>query len=107
MPDETGPLRSDGDATLISIRLTSKGGRDAFEPVRKLADGRSVLVARVRAVPENGQANKALVALVADCLHCSASMVTLISGATSRLKTIRVEAAYQDVNTRLAALGLL
>ncbi len=107
MPDENGPLRVDGDATLISVRLTPKGGRDAFEPVRALADGRRVLVARVRAAPENGQANKALVALVADCLHCSAGMVSLVAGATSRLKTIRVEAAYQDVKIRLAALGLL
>ncbi|MGL5446398.1 MAG: DUF167 family protein [Rhabdaerophilum sp.] len=105
--DNNSPLRADGKATSLAIRLTPKGGRDAFESARVLADGRRVLVARVRAAPENGQANKALLALVADSLGCPGSAVSLVSGATSRLKIIRVESAYEKVIARLNALSLL
>lgn len=92
---------------MLAIRLTPKGDRDALEPVRILADGMPVLVARVRSAPEHGQANKALLALVADSLGYPASAVSLVSGATSRLKLIRVERAYGQLEVRLIELSLL
>jgi uncharacterized protein YggU (UPF0235/DUF167 family) len=107
LDDSNEPLRAEGLATLIAIRLTPRGGRDALEPARQLADSRSVLSARVRAVPENGEANRALIELVSKTLGCPVRAVQLVSGATSRLKTVRVEWAYQDVKNRLLRLGLL
>lgn len=89
------------------IRLTPKGGRDALEPALALADGRMVLRARVRAAPEDGRANAALLALVADRLEAPRQSVTLSSGATSRLKTLRIEKDYTEIRGRLQALGLL
>jgi hypothetical protein len=105
--EKSGPLSAEGDATLLAIRLTPKSGRDALEPAKTLSDGRCVLVARVRAIPENGEANRALLALVARSLECPASAVHLVSGATSRLKILRVERAYQEVKARLNALSLI
>ncbi|MBN8533631.1 MAG: DUF167 domain-containing protein [Rhizobiales bacterium] len=107
MVEKSGPLSAEGDATLLAIRLTPKGGKDALEPAKTLSDGRCVLAARVRAVPENGEANRALVALVARSLECPASAVQLVSGATSRLKILRVERAYQEVKARLTVLSLI
>jgi uncharacterized protein len=105
--EKSGPLSAEGDATLLAIRLTPKSGRDALEPAKTLSDGRCVLVARVRAIPENGEANRALLALVARSLGCPAGAVRLVSGATSRLKILRIEKAYEDVETRLMDLSLL
>lgn len=55
------------------------------------ADGRWHLKARVRAVPEDGKANLALENLIADWLSVPRRSVAVISGITSRLKTIEVD----------------
>lgn len=88
---ETMPfLRSDGDATLLSLRLTPRGGRDSLDGPLMLSDGRVVLSVRVRALPESGAANAALILLVRDALGLSASAVSIVSGAGARLKTLRI-----------------
>ncbi len=56
-----------------------------------MSDGRAVLKVRLRAVPEKGKANKALIRLLAKTLKLPALQVTLASGATSRIKTIKLE----------------
>jgi uncharacterized protein (TIGR00251 family) len=74
----------------LAVRLTPKSSRDALEAPETLSDGRVVLKARVRAVPEDGKANEALLRLVAKALGISFRDVGLVSGATSRLKTLRI-----------------
>ena len=49
------------DGLLLTVRLTPKGGREALDGIETLADGRAVLKARVRALPEDGEANAALI----------------------------------------------
>lgn len=84
------------------LRLTPKGGRDALEGVETLADGRSVLKARVRAAPEDGRANAALTRLVAEALGAPASAVSIVSGHTARVKKLFVAG---DPASILAALA--
>ncbi len=104
---EAGFLRPDGEATLLSLRLTPRGGRDAIEGIETLSDGRAVLTARVRAVPEDGRANAALEKLLAGELGYPARAIRVVAGATSRLKTIRIDGAYQEVRERLARRGVV
>jgi uncharacterized protein YggU (UPF0235/DUF167 family) len=72
------------------VRLTPKGGRDSVDGIEQLADGSSVLKARVRAVPSDGEANDALVRLIAKTLAVPLRDVTLESGATSRIKRLAI-----------------
>lgn len=51
-----------------------------------LSDG--TWVARVRAAPVDGNANDALLSLVADHFHCPKSCVHIIAGVRSRVKKI-------------------
>jgi uncharacterized protein YggU (UPF0235/DUF167 family) len=95
-------LRPDGIA--LSVRLTPKSARDALEGQEVLADGRCVLKARVRAVPEAGRANEALRRLVAEALRVPASRVTLETGATGRVKVLRIEGDPAALAVRLAEL---
>jgi len=48
------------------------------------------VTARVAASPERGEANAALLALIARAFAVEAAAVTLVAGATERRKTVRV-----------------
>ena len=60
------PWRATLDGVVVACRLTPKGGRDAIDGAATLSDGTRVLLARVRAVPEDGKANDALLRLIAE-----------------------------------------
>ena len=89
----------------LSVRLTPKGGRDAIDGVEQLADGRSVLKVRVRAAPSEGEANEALVRLIAKQLGVAPRDVALAGGATSRVKRLTVAGDAGALMARLEELG--
>jgi len=84
------PWRVTSDGILLSVQLTPRGGRDAVERVERLADGESVLKARVRAPASEGEANAALLKLLARTLGVAVRDVSLVGGATARRKRIKV-----------------
>ncbi len=86
LPYEAGP-----GGLRVRVRLTPRGGRDAVEGIEVLADGRAVLKARVRAAPEKGAANAALEALLAKLCGVPKSAVTVVAGATARVKMVAIE----------------
>lgn len=57
---------------------------------------------RVSAPPEDGKANKAIIALLADALGVRESSLELVSGRTHREKLFRVEGVTEE---HLAALA--
>ena len=98
------PWRDTPEGVVVTCRLTPKGGRDAIEGVSALADGTSVLMARVRAAPENGRANDALRALLAEKLGASLSRVFLLAGAKSRVKQVAIAGDPDTLMARLKGL---
>ncbi len=102
------PWTATADGVVVDVRLTPRGGRDAIEGVERRADGRAVLKARVRVAPSDGEANSALCRLIADALDIAPRQVTVASGATSRVKRVRVTgdpAALIQALRRLAQTG--
>jgi uncharacterized protein (TIGR00251 family) len=85
------PWRISTTGLSIALRVTPRGGRDDVDGIEQLSDGRSVLKVRVRAVADGGEANRAVLALLAKSLGVSKASVKLLSGATSRLKQVAVE----------------
>jgi uncharacterized protein YggU (UPF0235/DUF167 family) len=83
------------------VRLTPAGGADRIDGTARDAAGEFFLKARVRAAPENGEANAALEKLIAKALGVTKSQVTVTRGAKARLKTLSIEGA-SDVD--IAAL---
>ncbi len=98
------PWRATLDGVVIACRLTPKGGRDAIDGFARLSDGTAVLLARVRTAPEDGRANEALCALIADRLGAPASRVRLTLGLKSRLKQVAVTGDSNALIARLQAL---
>ena len=74
----------------LHVRLTPKGGRDAIDGIAQMADGRSVLKARVRAAPSEGEANAALVRLIAKQLGVPPRDVAVSAGASARVKRLTI-----------------
>ena len=59
--------------------------------------GREALRVRLKAIPEGGKANLALIKWLADCLDVPASAITLARGETFRQKQFRLSAAAANV----------
>ncbi|WP_417476694.1 DUF167 family protein [Maricaulis sp.] len=89
----------------MRIRLTPNASRDAVEGVAGTADGLCHLGVRVRAVPEKGKANKALIAVLSQFLDLPKRDIEVIRGTTSRLKTVRVTADAKDRSRVTDRLG--
>ena len=68
------------------MRVQPRARRDE---VVELAGG--VLRVRVTAAPEGGEANRAVIALLAEAFGVAPSRVELMRGATSREKLFRIE----------------
>jgi uncharacterized protein (TIGR00251 family) len=85
----------------IRLRLTPGAREDTIEGWR---DG--VLRVRVRARPEKGRANEALVRLLAERLGLARSGVALVRGHTSRDKVVEVEGmSEEELRGRLGGPG--
>ncbi len=90
---------------VLAVRLTPRAGRDGIDGIAMLSDGSKVVAAHVRAVPDKGAANEALVALLAKSLHVPKSAVAIIAGHTARLKQVRIDGDPQVLTRKLGALG--
>ncbi|MDO9442138.1 MAG: DUF167 family protein [Beijerinckiaceae bacterium] len=95
-------LRPDG--LVVAVRLTPRAGRDGLDGIGELSDGASVLLARVRAIPEKGQANEALRRLLAKAAGVPASRAVLLAGDTARRKSILLEGDARALEARLRAV---
>ena len=73
----------DGEGRL-ALRVTPGARAEGLD----LTDGR--LQAKVRAKPEDGKANAAVIALLSAALAIAPSRITLLRGATSREKQFRI-----------------
>src|ERR1700722_10624561 len=80
------PWRYSAQGISIALRVTPRGGRDDIDGTETLANGRSVVKIRVRAIAEGGEANRAVTELLAKVLGVPRARGRLLSGATSRLK---------------------
>src|SRR5246127_4518959 len=84
------PWRYSTGGVSVALRVTPRGGRDDIDGIETLANGRSVVKVRVRAIADGGEANRAVTELLAKALGVPKARVKLLSGATSRLKQVAV-----------------
>ena len=96
------PFRVAADGILLRVRLTPRASRDGIDGMKSGPGGPDVR-ARVRAVPQDGRANAALAELVADQIRVPKSTVTVASGNTARLKTLRIAGDGAALEQRLDA----
>jgi uncharacterized protein (TIGR00251 family) len=84
------PWAAVADGVTLAVRVTPKGGRDAICGIEQRADGRAVLKVRVAAAPSEGEANAALIRLVAKTLGVPPRDIVQAAGATARVKRLTI-----------------
>ena len=89
----------------LRIKLTPKSSRDALGAVETLSDDTQVLRAYVRAVPEDGKANIALIKVLSAALKLPKSAIELESGATSRMKVFLLKGELAKLEPLLSGFG--
>lgn len=101
------PAKIAKNGVVLSIRLTPNARADEIGSVEADVDGGAVLKVKVRAIPEKGKANKALIVLLSKWLSIPKSRIEIVSGAGSRLKQVLLEGdpevILETVRTRLSS----
>jgi len=82
--------------TRLPVRLTPGAASDRIDGWDVDAEGRPVLKVRVRARPIEGEANEALIKLIARALGMPKSAVVLQRGGQSRTKSLVIEGLSED-----------
>ena len=98
------PWRFEGDDVLLSVRLTPRAAKESIGGVWRDSKGAAWLCASVRAVPEKGKANDALIALVSKLFLIPPSAISLDTGGVSRLKRLRIVGAGAQALLKLQSL---
>ncbi len=98
------PYRQSKSAIVLAVRVTPNAARNELAGAQIRDDGKAVLRIRVNAVPDKGKANKAAVTLLAKSLGLPKSAFSIVSGQTSRLKTIAIAGEPEQIAARLEKL---
>src|SRR3984893_11194029 len=85
------PWRYSTQGISVALRVTPRGGRDEIDGLETLANGRTVIKVRVRAIATGRAANRPAMELIARARGVAKARVRILSGATSRLKQIAVD----------------
>lgn len=96
--------RYSAQGVAVAVRVTPRGGRDDIDGLETLANGRAVVKVRVRAIAEGGEANRAVMELLAKALGVPKRDVRLLSGATSRQKQIAIDGDPKQLGEALRRL---
>ena len=74
----------------LAVKVTPKATADRVRGVVSDAAGRAVLQVSVTAVPENGKANAAVIALLAKRWRLAKSAFEVVQGTTDRRKVLEI-----------------
>lgn len=98
------PFRDAAHGFVVLVRLTPNSHSDKIMGTITTSDGVCRLVARVRAVPEDGKANKALIKLLAKQCRVRQSDISLVAGHKSRNKSVLINCEKSDIKQITSAI---
>ncbi len=95
----------DTNGLILFVHLIPKASVDRIMGIESRDNGKQYLVVRLRAVPEDGKANKALIQFLAKQWKIPSSCITLKNGATSRYKQLYFSEYLEELRGILQSLG--
>lgn len=100
-PGPALPFVPAGDGVRVRVRVTPRAARAAVEGLAADAEGRPLLKVCVTAVPADGAANQAVLALLAREWRLPKTALSVAQGASARIKTIAVAGDPEGVAAHL------
>ncbi|MDF3075031.1 MAG: hypothetical protein K0S54_2698 [Alphaproteobacteria bacterium] len=88
-------------AIQFAVRVSPRSSRQGIEGLIRDENGAKFLKVAVNAPPEDGKANKEVLALLASTIGIAKSRLSLVSGETARKKVLRLEAVDAALLARL------
>ena len=98
------PYKPVADGVRLWVRVTPGASRDQVGGLHESSDGSAALNVRVRARPEKGKANTAVIGTVAKALGVPKSDVELSTGSRDRRKTLVIQGETSVLTRRIDAL---
>ncbi len=92
-----------GNGVAVAVKVQPRARRPGLHGTVPDTDGERLSIA-VREPAEDGRANRAVCATLAEALDVPASAVAITAGATARRKTLRVSGDPAAITSRLALL---
>ncbi|WP_455480885.1 DUF167 domain-containing protein [Bartonella sp. B12(2025)] len=87
----------DTNGLILFVYLIPKASVDRIMGVECRDNGKQYLIVRLRAVPEDGKANRALIKFLAKQWKVPSSCISLKSGATSRYKQLHFSTHLEEL----------
>ena len=100
MPD--GPITPTRDGLRVAIRLSPRAKSDRLLGIIATAEGGRTVKASVTAPAQDGRANEALLQLLARAWRLPRRDLSIVVGAASRSKIVRVAGAPRQLIARLS-----
>ena len=94
-------MKQENERSVLAVRVTPRSSRPGLGEWRIGADGREELEVRVSASPTDGEANAAVIKLLAKALGMPRSAVAILAGETSRHKRISFPIDEAELRARL------
>lgn len=92
------------DDLILHVRVSPGASRDQAKGMFTDANGKNWLQVKVRAAPDKGKANKAVITVLSKLLGLPKSRFELIRGATARTKVLHLSSAGQTCEKALKLL---
>jgi uncharacterized protein (TIGR00251 family) len=100
LPDDPFTLTRDG--LRVAIHLSPRAKSNRLLGIAAAPDGGHALKASVTAPPQDGRANEALLQLLARTWHLPRRDLSIVAGASSRKKTVRVAGDPHELSAKLS-----
>jgi uncharacterized protein len=95
------PFRLGRDGATLAVRITPKAAQDRVLGLSDEADGGVALKLAVHAPPRDGEANVALIRLLANLFGLRKSDLSIAAGAAGRHKLVRIAGDPATLGPRL------
>jgi len=95
------PFRPVVDGVRVRLKVTPKAKRNQIGGLLDEPDGGKALKVSVTTAPEDGKANAAVTALLAQEWGVAKSAISVVSGATDRRKLVEIRGPSRDLLAKL------
>lgn len=102
MPHGPQAWRASRTGLRLLARVTPKSARDSVDGVMQTAEGPALKI-RVRALAEDGRANRSVESVVAQWLGVAKTRVAVSGGGKSRIKTLDIGGKPDELEALIAA----